>query len=386
MKILIAPDSFKESLSAKEAAAAIARGFEQVFPHAELLQIPLADGGEGTVETLVDACEGEFHHSCVTSSMGEPIDARWGVLPLTNTGVVDVAAASGLEQVAVNMRNPMLASSRGSGELIMAALDRGCRHIILGLGGSACNDGGAGMLQAFGVRLLNSQGLEIGLGGGALQDLVTIDSDQIDARLNYVRFEVACDVENLLLGPGGATAVFSAQKGATKEMQLALEDNLAHFSRLIKQHCQVDVTKLKGGGAAGGIAAGLSGFIDVHIKSGIDMVLDTLHFDQHLQGANLVITGEGRIDAQSVSGKVPCGVARRAKAQGCPAFALAGAVDGDLSALQQLGLNGVFSITPGIISMQQAMACATQNLTLCANNLARALATDISNNKLAAQR
>jgi len=380
MKILIAPDSFKESLSAKEVATAIAKGFEQVFPDAQLLQMPLADGGEGTVDILIDACEGEAHRCWVTSAMGERINASWGLLAKTNTAVIDIAAASGLAQVCAANRNPMLATSKGSGELIVAALDCGCEHIILGLGGSACNDAGAGMLQALGVKLMDAKGREIGLGGGALKELASIDSTGLDPRLKNVRFEIACDVENILLGAAGATAVFSAQKGATKVMQVSLEKNLAHFSQLVRQHNDIDITVLKGGGAAGGIAAGISGFLDVSIKSGIDMVLDTLNFDQQVASACLVVTGEGRIDSQSAYGKVPSGVAKRAKAHECPVFALAGAVEGDLEALHQQGLNAAFSITPGVISLEHAMENAANNLTQSARNLASALAINLSVN------
>ncbi len=370
MKVLIAPDSFKESLSAVAVAEAIALGWRKHFPQAQIVLLPVADGGEGTTQTLVNASGGKLYNQKVTGPMGAKITAQWGVLADGKTAVIETAAASGLHLVAANQRNPLLASSRGVGELILAALDKGMRKIVIGLGGSACNDAGAGMLQALGVQLLDERGEEISRGGGALGSLRKIELAGVDPRLAQVQLQIACDVDNPLIGAEGASAVFGPQKGADLQMVAQLDNNLKHFAEMILQTTAVDICAVPGAGAAGGLGGAFLAFTNATLSSGIDLVLDALNIDQHLIGAELVITGEGQIDNQSVRGKVPIGVARRAKAQQCPVIALAGSVRAEREFLSNHGIDAAFSILPGVLSLEQALAQAAENLTQCAANLA----------------
>ncbi len=370
MKILIAPDSFKESLSAEGVAQAIGRGFEAVFADAELVLLPVADGGEGTTQALVAATGGALFSADVTGPMGETVTACWGTLGDGKTAVIESAAASGLDLVPAGKRNPWLATTRGTGELILAALDAGARHIIVGLGGSATNDGGAGLLQALGVRFLDAAGLDLLPGGGALDQLHSIDTRGMDPRLANVRFEVACDVDNPLTGPMGASAVFGPQKGADSAMVAQLDANLVHFAELIHKTTGKDVSQMAGAGAAGGLGAAFLAFLNAELKSGIDIVLDAVEIDRHLTDTDLVITGEGRIDSQSIRGKTPVGVAKRAKRYRCPVIALAGSLSGDSDLLHQHGIDALFSVVPGVVSLNQALDQAADNLYRSARNIA----------------
>jgi glycerate kinase len=371
MKIVIAPDSFKESLSAEAVAEAIARGFQTVFNDAELVLLPVADGGEGTTDSLVAATKGQRFTRQATGPLGESGEAFWGLLGDGQTAVVETAAASGLDLIDPSRRDPLTATTRGTGELILAAIDKGANHIIVGLGGSATNDGGAGMLQALGIGLLDVEGQQIPSGGAGLAKLNSIDLTSLDSRLSNIRFDVACDVDNPLIGDNGASAIFGPQKGATPEMVKALDANLKHFAAITQQTTGKDIISIPGAGAAGGLGGAFLGFLNATLKSGIDIVLDAVDYETHLEGASLVITGEGRIDSQTIRGKTPIGVSKRAKAFGnIPVIALAGSVSEDSDIVHEHGIDALFSVVPGVVSLENALADADENLYRTARNVA----------------
>ena len=370
MKIVIAPDSFKESLSAPEVAAAIARGWLQVFPEAECLLRPMADGGEGTVDALLAAVGGERRECQVRGPMGQPVLAHWGLLN-NGTAVIEMAAASGLHWVPREQRDARLASSYGTGELILQALDAGATRIILGLGGSATNDGGAGLLQALGVRLLDEQGRALAAGGAALAKLDRIDLSELDGRLLAAQFEVAADVDNPLCGARGASAVFGPQKGATPEHVLELDAALDHYARVVGATLGEDHASSPGVGAAGGLGFAARAFLKATFRPGIELVAELSHLADAVVGADLVITGEGRMDAQTLHGKTPVGVARVAQAAGVPVIALAGSLGEGYQALYEAGIEAAFSLAPGPLSLEQAMAGAAVELQARTVDIAR---------------
>jgi glycerate kinase len=380
MKIVIAPDSYKESLSAFDVAVAIESGFREIFPDAEYVKLPVADGGEGTVEAMVAATGGRIVPVTVTGPLGEPLAAFFGLSGDEKSAFIEMAAASGLESVPCQQRNPLLTTSYGTGELIRCALDHGVTQCIIGIGGSATNDGGAGMVQALGARLLDSQGQQIGYGGGALADLVHIDLSALDPRIAQCRFEVACDVTNPLTGEQGASAIFGPQKGATAEMVTLLDDNLQHYAQVIKQDLGIEVDRISGAGAAGGMGAALYGFCAAELRRGIDIVTQALGLDELIKGASLVITGEGRIDSQSINGKVPIGVASIAKRYNKPVIGIAGSLSQDVDVVYQYGLDAVFSVLYRVCTLDEALANAADNLQQTARNIAATLsiARDIS--------
>ncbi|OQO98557.1 glycerate kinase [Geobacillus sp. 44C] len=370
MKVIIAPDSFKESLSALEVANAIEKGFRDIFPEAEYVKIPMADGGEGTVQSLVDATGGRIVKTEVTGPLGDRVQAFFGMLGDGKTAVIEMAAASGLHLVPSEKRNPLVTTTRGTGELILAALDEGAEHIIIGIGGSATNDGGAGMIQALGGRLLDRHGKEIGPGGGSLSELADIDLSGLDQRLKCVKIEVACDVDNPLTGPKGASAIFGPQKGATPEMVATLDNNLKHYADVIERVLGKQVKDIPGAGAAGGLGAGLLAFLEAKLKRGVEIVLETVNFHERIQGASLVITGEGRIDGQTIFGKTPIGVAKAAKRYNIPVIAIAGSVSDDSDVVRSHGIDALYSIVPGIIPLEKALANARYYVTQTARNIA----------------
>jgi len=370
MKIVIAPDSFKESLSALEVAEAVERGFRMVFPEAEYVKVPMADGGEGTVQSLVDATGGRIVEVEVTGPLGEPVLAFFGLLGDGKTAVIEMAAASGLHLVPRDRRNPLVTTTRGTGELIRAALDAGANHLIIGLGGSATNDGGAGMVQALGGRLLDRDGRDIGLGGGALADLQAIDLSELDPRLKSVRIDVACDVDNPLTGAKGASAIFGPQKGATPDMVAILDRNLAHYADMIRRELGKQVGDIPGAGAAGGLGAGLLAFLPAELKRGVDIVIETVQLAERVKGADLVITGEGRIDGQTVFGKTPIGVAKTAKRFGVPVIGIAGSLGDDSMAVLDHGIDALFTIVPGVVPLEQALEQAERYVTQTARHIA----------------
>ncbi|PAD34251.1 glycerate kinase [Terribacillus saccharophilus] len=373
MKIVIAPDSYKESLSALEAANAIERGFKMIFPDAVYNKMPMADGGEGTVQSLVDATNGKIEERTVTGPLGKPVKAFFGLMGDGETAVIEMAAASGLHLVPTEDRNPLTTSTKGTGELISAALDLGVQHIIIGLGGSATNDGGAGMIQALGGRLLDEAGKDIGDGGGALAQLAVIDLAGLDNRLKDVRVEVACDVDNPLTGPRGASAIFGPQKGATPDMVELLDKNLSHFADIAEKALGKSFRDIEGVGAAGGLGASLLAFLNADLKRGIDIVLHAVDFEEAVKDADLVITGEGRIDSQTIYGKTPIGVAKAAKKYGVPVIGLAGSLSQDSDVVYEHGIDVLFSIVPGVVTLPEAFEHAAEYMEKTARNIAASM-------------
>jgi glycerate kinase len=369
-KVVIAPDSFKESLNALAVAEAIERGFRQIYPQADYVKLPMADGGEGTVDAMVAATGGEIVNVSVTGPMGHPVKAFYGLLGEGKTAVIEMAAASGLHLVTPEARNPLIATSYGTGELILAALQRGVSTIILGIGGSATNDGGAGMMQALGARLLDKHHQELKPGGAALAQLAHIDLSRLDPRLQQVKVTVACDVDNPLCGEQGASAIFGPQKGATESMVLTLEQALHHYGMLLEQTTGRNVLQAHGSGAAGGMGAALIGFLDAQLRPGIEIVIETLHLEEAMHGADLVITGEGRLDSQSIHGKTPIGVARVAKRHQLPVIAIAGSLAKDYQIVHQHGIDAAFSVIDRIVTLPEALADAAHNLEVTARNVA----------------
>lgn len=373
MKIVIAPDSYKESLSALEVATAIELGFREIWPEAEYVKIPVADGGEGTVEAMVAAMQGHLVHVDVTGPLGNTIQAFYGLSGDERSAFIEMAAASGLEQVPANLRDPLKTTSWGTGELIRHALDAGVEHIIIGIGGSATNDGGAGMVQALGARLLDAQDEDIAHGAMGLESLTRIDISQLDPRLAGCRIEVACDVTNPLTGKEGASVVFGPQKGATAEMIPRLDRALTHYAQLIARDLDVNVLELAGGGAAGGMGAALYAFCGAQLRRGIEIVTDALRLDACVADADLVVTGEGRIDSQTIHGKVPVGVAKIAKRYNKPVIGIAGSLTADVGVVHEHGLDAVFSVIYTICTLDEALKNASENVRMTARNVAAAL-------------
>jgi glycerate 2-kinase len=325
MRILIAPQEYKGTLTAPEAAAAIADGTRRAMPDAELVFLPLADGGPGTVEAIVGATGGSFRTTTVRGALGEAVVARWGLLP-DNTAVIEMAAAAGLTLVPEAQRDPRVATTYGVGQLIIAALDAGARSIIIGLGGSATNDGGAGMAQALGARLLDASGDDLPPGGAALTQLDRIDFSAIDGRLAQTQVLGATDVRNVLCGPEGASIVYGPQKGATPAIAQELDAALSHYADVIQRDLGTAVADVPGAGAAGGLGAGLIAFLRAQIRSGIDVVAEAVHLADRMRDADVVLTGEGRLDNQTAYGKTVAGVARIAGEQRVPVIALPGSL------------------------------------------------------------
>ncbi|WP_394200455.1 glycerate kinase [Shewanella waksmanii] len=370
MKIVIAPDSYKESLSAMDVANEIERGFKQVFPDANYVKVPVADGGEGTVQSMVDATQGQLIDVTVIGPLGEPVQAQYGLLGDGITAVIEMASASGLHHVPPTMRNPFITTSYGTGELICHALNRGIRHIIIGLGGSATNDGGAGMLQALGAHLTDNQGQPLKPGGAALADLVNIDITDMHPAIADCHFDVACDVDNPLCGDKGASAIFGPQKGATPAMVAQLDSSLAHFAECINTCGLGDHQHIAGAGAAGGMGLAAITFLGAQLKPGIDIVMQAVSLAEKLDGANLVITGEGRLDSQTLHGKTPMGVLREAQAKSIPVIAIAGCVSEDANVLLAHGFKAIFSVTPRSLPLEEVLAGAKHNLHATAVNVA----------------
>ncbi|MFZ7130090.1 glycerate kinase [Avibacterium avium] len=371
MKILIAPDSFKESLTALEVAEAIEIGFRKIFPHEQYCKIPMADGGEGTVQSLVDATQGKLIQCTVTAPLGNKIDAFWGLSGDGETAFIEMAAASGLHLVPMEVRNPLKTTSFGTGELILSALNYGVKKIILGIGGSATNDAGVGMLQALGARFLNGENQSLGDGGEQLIHTAHIDLSQIDSRLAQVQIEVACDVNNPLCGETGASAVFGPQKGATVQMVQQLDAALAHFAEKVQQQLGINIANQAGAGAAGGMGGGLLLLPKVRLKKGVNIVLETLNFSTQVQDADLVITGEGRMDGQSAYGKTPIGVAKIAKQFGKPVIAIVGCLREDYEVVYEQGIDAVFPIIRQPDSLENTLRSGKENLISTAQNIAR---------------
>lgn len=370
MKIVIAPDSFKESLSAPLVAEAIARGLRRVSPQAQIVCVPMADGGEGTVEAILASSGGERKCHEVQDALGRPIQAHWGWLP-GRVAVIEMACAAGLEHIAVQDRNPLHASSFGVGQLIGHALDLGATQIVLGLGGSATNDAGAGMLQALGLRLLDAQGHSLAAGGAALAQLAHIDRSGFDARLNNVQFIIASDVNNPLCGPQGASAIFGPQKGATSEQVQTLDAALEHFANVCAASLGFDRRDAAGSGAAGGLGFAVHTWMQARFRPGVEVVAELGGLANAVCDAHLVITGEGRMDAQTLHGKTPMGVAQIAKAAGVPVVAIAGSLGPGYQALYGAGIVAAFSLVAGPTTLSEACSDAASLLEDRAQDILR---------------
>ena len=374
MKIVIAPDSYKESLTSLEVAEAIEEGFREIFPDTEYVKIPVADGGEGTVQAMIEATDGIAVRIPVTGPLGEKVTALYGLSKDKSMAIIEMAEASGLALVPPEKRDPLVTTTYGTGELIRAALDEGARHFILGIGGSATNDGGAGMVQALGARLLDKDGKDIGFGGGALGDLAKIDISSLDSRLAECTIDVACDVDNPLTGPKGASAIFGPQKGATPELIEKLDGILTRYAGCIKEDLGIDLIKVPGTGAAGGLGAAMLAFLKGKLRPGIDIITEVVGLDAAVRDADLVITGEGRIDSQTIHGKTPVGVARVAKRHGKPVIGIAGSLTADVGVVHDHGLDAVFSVLYKIDTLESAFANAAANIRMTARNVAATLA------------
>ncbi|VEF10949.1 glycerate kinase [Pseudomonas fluorescens] len=371
MKIVIAPDSFKDSLSAQGVAEAIALGLAQVWPDATLVKCPMADGGEGTVESILAACEGELRRTRVRGPMGAPVDAAWGWLPHNYTAIIEMAEASGLQLVPPGQRDACISSTFGTGELIRAALDAGAQRVILAIGGSATNDGGAGAMQALGVKLLDAQDQPLVPGGLALAHLARLDLSQLDPRLAQVRFDIAADVNNPLCGPHGASAIFGPQKGASPTQVQQLDQALGHFADLCAQALGKDVRDEPGSGAAGGLGFAAKAFLGAQFQAGVEVVAELVGLAQAVEGADLLITGEGRFDAQTLRGKTPFGVARIAKQHRVPVIVIAGTLGDGYQELYEHGIDAAFALTSGPMTLEQACAEAPRLLRERATDIAR---------------
>lgn len=368
MKIVVAPDSFKESMSAKEVCDSIEKGLLSVSKDWEIVKVPMADGGEGTLEALIDATNGKIFNEKTLNPLGEEITSRFGILGEKNIAIIEMASTSGLELISSEKRNPYITTTYGTGQLMLKALDQNVEEIILGIGGSATNDGGAGMLQALGAKLLDKNGDEIGFGGYELSKLDKIDFSNLDKRLKNIKILVACDVTNPLTGKNGSSYIFGKQKGATPEMVKVLDENLLHYSKIIKRDLDFDVNDIPGAGAAGGLGAGLL-TLGAILKKGIEIVIEANELDKKIQGADLVITGEGSIDGQTRFGKTPYGVVSVAKKYNIPTITLAGNVGKDIDILYDYGFDAIFSIMQGVDTLENALKNGKENIEKTAKNI-----------------
>ena len=371
MKIVIAPDSFKESLTAKEVCQAIENGLRRVWKEAEIIHVPVADGGEGTVQSLVDATQGKIVELIATGPLQKKVDAFYGILGDGKTAAIEMAAASGLHHVENALRDPKLTSSYGTGEVILHALDNGATKLIIGLGGSATNDGGIGMLDALGVKFFDNKGQRIEPNGAGLGSIATIDNSELDPRFIDCEVLVACDVDNPLCGEHGATATFGPQKGATEQDMVLLDAGMRNFGEKVQQQLGKSIIDVAGAGAAGGMGGALLGFTSAELKPGIDIVMETVELGKQVLGADLVITGEGRIDWQTIHGKTPMGVAQEAKKTNIPVIAIAGCVGKDYQAVYDYGIDAVFVAIPRPFDLATAFIEAEVNLENLAENVAR---------------
>ncbi|PQZ93254.1 MULTISPECIES: glycerate kinase [Pseudomonas] len=377
MKIIIAPDSFKDSLSAEGVAQAIAAGLRDVWPDAQLIQCPMADGGEGTVDAVLAACNGELRRQHVRGPLGETVEARWGWLADSQTAIIEMAEASGLQLVPPGQRDACTTTTFGTGELIRAALDLGARRIILAIGGSATNDGGAGAMQALGVHLLDAAQQPLPPGGLGLAQLAHINLEHLDPRLAQVRFEIAADVNNPLCGPHGASAIFGPQKGANPGQVQQLDAALGHFADHCAKVLPHDVRDEPGSGAAGGLGFAAKAFLGAQFRAGVEVVAELVGLDAAVRGADLVITGEGRFDAQTLRGKTPFGVARIAQRHGAPVIVIAGTLGDGYEQMYAHGVNAAFALPSGPMSLEQACAEAPRLLSERAADIARVWCTAV---------
>ena len=372
MKVVISPDSFKESMSAKEVCDCVERGILSIFPEWEIKKVPMADGGEGTLESLIDATNGKIYNEETLNPLGEKIISKYGILGDKNIAIIEMASTSGIELIPSEKRNPYITTTYGTGQLMLKALDHDVERIILGIGGSATTDGGAGMLQALGAKLTDENGREIGFGGFELGKLAKIDFSNLDERLRKVEILVACDVSNPLTGKNGAAHVFGPQKGATPKMVEVLDNNLSHYAKIVKRDLNMEINDVPGAGAAGGLGAGLLTLGGI-LKKGIEIVIDAADLEEKLKDADLVITGEGGMDKQTIYGKTPFGVAELAKKYNIPVIGIAGNLGNGYEILYDNGFDAIFSIMPGVRTMETALASGSVNVENTVRNIFAAL-------------
>lgn len=370
---VLAPDSFKESMTAKEVCIAIEKGLRKSFPEANYLHVPMADGGEGTVQSLVDATGGRMFEKEVTGPLGNQVTAQFGIMGDGTTAAIEMASASGIHYVTKDTKNPLITTTYGTGELIRECLDQGIKRIIIGIGGSATNDGGTGMAEALGAKFLDQKGETLPRGGGSLDRLCTIDVAELDPRLQEVEIIVACDVTNPLCGENGASHVFGPQKGATPEMVLQLDNNLAHYAEVVKSVLNKDIRDVPGAGAAGGLGAGLLIFTKSTLQRGIDIIIQYTGLREKLAGADYCFTGEGGMDFQTKFGKTPYGVAKVAKEKGIPVIALAGYIGEGVEVLYEEGIDAIFGIVPGAHEIEKLLADGPRNVERTSENIGRLL-------------
>ncbi|MGX1902577.1 glycerate kinase family protein [Thermolongibacillus altinsuensis] len=368
---VLAPDSFKGSMTAKEVCEAMERGIKKVYPDANCIHVPMADGGEGTVQSLVDATNGEIYEIEVTGPLGNKVTAKYGIMGDKETAVIEMAEASGIQYVTNETKNPMVTTTYGTGELIRACLDKGIKKIIIGIGGSATNDGGTGMAEALGVKFLDQQGNKLPRGGGYLDQLSKIDISNLDPRLKEVSIFVACDVTNPLCGENGASYVFGPQKGATEEMVRILDRNLSHYADVVKKQLGKDVKNIPGAGAAGGLGAGLLIFTQATLQKGIDLVIEYSQLRSKIKNADYVFTGEGGIDFQTQYGKTPYGVAQVAKEFNKKVIAIAGHIGEGIDVLYDKGIDAIFGIIPEAGSLDKILQDGAKNVERTCENIAR---------------
>jgi len=374
LKIAVAPNAFKGTLTAREAADCIATGLGRALPGARIRKIPMADGGDGTAQAIADATGGRMVRRVVTGPSGRRVRAAFALTGDGRTAVIEMATASGLALLRPRERNPMRTTTRGTGELIARALDLGVKRILVGIGGSATNDGGTGMARALGVKFLDAMGRELPGGGGALRHLMRIDRSGLHPRAAGATVDVACDVDNPLTGPRGAARVYGPQKGATPEMVRELDANLKRLARLIRRDVGPDILKVPGSGAAGGLGAGLMAFLNGRLKPGVELVMAAVKLERKLRGCDLVVTGEGRMDAQTASGKAPAGVARTARKLGLPVIAICGSLGKDVAKMHDAGIAAYFSALPESVPEEELSKRAADRLTACAEEVGRLIA------------
>lgn len=368
---VLAPDSFKGSMTAKEVCVAMEKGIKKVYPDANCIHVPMADGGEGTVQSLVDATDGKIFEVEVTGPLGNKVTAKYGIMGDNETAVIEMAEASGIQYVTNETKNPMVTTTYGTGELIRACLDKGIKKIIIGIGGSATNDGGAGMAEALGVKFLDRHGNQLPRGGGYLDQLSEIDISNLDPRLKEVSIFVACDVTNPLCGENGASYVFGPQKGATEEMVRILDRNLSHYADVVKKQLGKDVKNIPGAGAAGGLGAGLLIFTQATLQKGIDLVIEYSQLRNKIKDADYVFTGEGGIDFQTQYGKTPYGVAKVAKEFNKKVIAIAGHIGEGIDVLYDKGIDAIFGIIPEAGSLDKILQDGAKNVERTCENIAR---------------
>ena len=373
MKIVIASDSYKGSLSSKKVGEIVKKGLSTMFNDTDILVIPVGDGGEGTVESLVDATNGEYYNIEVTAPLIGKVMASYGISGDGNTAFIEMASASGLNLTPIEKRNPYISTTYGTGEVLKSALDKGVKKIIMGIGGSATNDGGIGLASALGVKFLDAEGRIISNDNKGIEDLDRIDISCIDKRLKDIEIITACDVDNPLTGKNGASYIYGGQKGADLEMIEIMDQNLYKFASIIRRDLGVDIEHVPGAGSAGGLGAGLMAFCGAELKSGIDIVLDFLDFDQKITGADLIITGEGMFDHQTLMNKAPIGVARRAKAQGIKVVGIAAVFSDQADVLLESGFDAIFSVVSKLSSIDEAISNTERNLLTLSKSIARLL-------------